>query len=612
MCGICGRVNFDGLVVEEALIHDMMGAIKHRGPDDEGVFIDDNVGLGHVRLSILDLSTSGHQPMYSADKRYLIVFNGEIYNYLELKKELSGDYNFSTKTDTEVILAAYLKWGKDCLNHFNGDWAFVVYDLEQKTIFGSRDRYGIKPFYYLHEKGMHFTFASELKALTKIQSLEANRELLYDYLVYNRTDHTEGTFFKNVNRLQAGHMFTISKGELKIEKWYDIEEKLEQHRDLGLEENSKEFLRLFEDAIRIRLRSDVPVGVCLSGGLDSSSIVSMLIEMNEKSSLNTFSAVFKGFEHADESKFIEMYTPSLDNMHYTSPGADEFWLDYENFIRSHAEPIPGVTPYTQYKVMELASQSVKVTLDGQGADEYLAGYHYFFGAYFKELLNSVRLTSLMSELGHYWLNHKSLEGYKYWLYYMLPNRVKSFASRKVYGNISSDFHKEFGMDSNIQEDLYNPTTLNNSLIQHFKYKLEHLLKWEDLNAMNFSIESRVPFLDHRLVEFMLSLKPQNAISKGQTKFLLRKSLKGILPDPIRNRKDKKGFSTPADFWFRDQRFSHLINDIISSNDFRNRGIFNAKECQKSYEKHLKGQENNTKDIWKWINTELWFKNFIDN
>ncbi|WP_288368838.1 asparagine synthase (glutamine-hydrolyzing) [uncultured Roseivirga sp.] len=610
MCGIVGKHNFNLKPVERDEIQKMLNSIKHRGPDDENILVKDHTGLGHVRLSILDLSSQGQQPMYTPDGRYAIVFNGEIYNYIELRSELEKDHCFETGTDTEVILAAYRLWGESCLDRFNGDWAFVILDTVTLELFGARDRYGIKPFYYILDDD-RLIFASEAKALIGHTKKTINRKLVYDYLLYNRTDHTNESFFEGIQKLPPGTSFCISNNKIKFKKWYNLRTKLDRSFDKGLANNTQEFLWLFDDSLRLRLRSDVPIGVCLSGGLDSSSIVSSLIKKFNFTDVNTFSAVYEGAENADESKFIKEYEEHLANMHYTRPNAQTFFDDYQHFINAQSEPVASIGPYAQFKVMELAKEYVKVTLDGQGADEYLAGYHYFFGAYFKELANSLRLGKLLTEVGHYLIQHKGSIAFKYWLFYSLSPKWKTYIGKRVYGNINSSFAQEFKGSRDVEEQLYNPRSLSDSLCQHFEYKLQHLLKWEDHNAMFYSIEPRVPFLDHRLVEFMLSLGPENAIFKGNTKYLLRNSMRSRLPENILFRKDKKGFSTPSDEWFRDAAFIELIGDILDSNSFKQLGVFDIEKCKSAFEAHRNNESDYTKDIWKWINLYSWSNQFIN-
>lgn len=620
MCGICGIIKFDGNHIQEDSILRMMQIQKHRGPDDEGVFIEDNVGLGFVRLSILDLTPAGHQPMFSPDKRYVTVFNGEIFNYIELRSELRKyGYEFYTGTDTEVLLAAYRHWGHDCLHHFNGMWAFVIYDRHNKSIFAARDRFGIKPFYYYLNNDF-FAFASEIPPLLSLLpgKPSPDNQSIFDYLVFNRTDQTERTFFNEIKKLQHGHTISLltniqkplhqNSKPINITRWYNLREKIALTKGFS---SPDEYRNLFTDSIKLRLRSDVPVGVCLSGGLDSSSIVSVLLNVFNKADLQTFSAIYEKGQHGDETEFIHEYKLYLKNMYFITPKAETLRSDLDKFIFAHAEPIPSTSPYAQFKVMELAKGNVVVTLDGQGADEELAGYHYFFGFYFKELITSGRLGKFTSETLHYLLNHHSLYGVKTLLYFLLPQQLKTSARVGERGYLNPDFVRQYSSGNSISGELYGSPSLNDALINHFEYKLEHLLKWEDRNSMWHSIEARVPFLDYRLVEKTLATSPDFIIRNGHTKYVLRESMKGILPEKIRTRNDKVGFGTPEADWFTHKAFQELINNILNSKKLENRNIINVGKAKEIYRLHLRGKQNKSRDIWKLINLELWFKKFID-
>jgi asparagine synthase (glutamine-hydrolysing) len=608
MCGICGIINFNSDLIHEDRIRKMMGIMKHRGPDDEGLFIEDNIGLGFVRLSIIDLSQAGHQPFFSADGRYVMVFNGEIYNYIELREELQEcGIQFNTKTDSEVLLASFIQWGEDCLNHFNGMWAFIIFDRYNKKIFGARDRYGIKPLYYTITSDF-FAFSSEIPSLlaTLKNKPEPDNQTIFDYLVFNRTDQTEDTFFKDIKKLQHGCSFNLEKSTFKISKWYQLRDKVRNpFIDPG------EFRELFNSSIGMRLRSDVPVGVCLSGGIDSSSITSVLVDDFGKNDLNTFSAVYGEKEVGDESKYIKLFNKKLHNMYFTTPTGEGLLSDLTAFINCHAEPIPSTSPYAQYKVMELAQKHVVVTLDGQGADEELAGYHYFFGFYFKDLLRSWQLKTLLREVWNYTIKHKSLFGLKSFLYFALPQKMRTGVRVKEKGYLSKSFVKEYGYANNVVDNIYGAHTLNDALIDHFEFKLEHLLKWEDRNSMHFSIEARVPFLDYRIVERVLATPTNLVIQKGINKFLLREAMKGTLVEDIRLRRDKMGFETPQNNWFRSKIWQNEIQGIISSNEFLKRGIFDSAKVSKVYQDHLSGKINIGNEIWKIVNLEHWFRMFID-
>jgi asparagine synthase (glutamine-hydrolysing) len=628
MCGICGIVNFSEVEVPELKIRNMMRAMKHRGPDDEGTFISGNIGLGFVRLSIIDLSPAGHQPMSSADNRYVIVFNGEIYNFIELREELKTlGHTFRTSTDTEVLLESYIEWGEDCLDHFNGMWAFVIYDRQEGSLFAARDRFGVKPFYYV-QTDEFLAFASEIPPLLQLLPGKPTPDYqsIYDYLVFNRTDHTERTFFSQVKKLQHGHCFCLSlpicyppsggmggrtlggQGGPSLKKWYDLPSHVSLSKGIT---DPAEFRELLSSSIALRLRSDVPVGVCLSGGLDSSSIVSILVKKFSLEKVKSFSAVYSEGQRCDESGFIEKIDYESLEKYFISPSAESFLNDLDDFITSHAEPIPGTSPYAQFQVMKLAKGNVVVTLDGQGADEELAGYHYFFGVYFKQLLRKGRLFSFVNEVFSYLKPHRSTLGLKSLIFFMVPARLKTFIRQKEKKFLRKDFLKRFNSSKIIAEGLYDSRSVSEALLDHFEYKLEHLLKWEDRNSMRFSIEARVPFLDFRLVERVLATETSGIIGRGTTKLILRDAMKGLLPEEIRLRKDKVGFETPQDEWFRKAEWQVFILGLLNSPSFRVRNIIDQDIALRLYREHLSCKKNISKEIWKWINLELWFRNFID-
>jgi len=608
MCGICGIINLNNSPVEESKLRPMMAAMKHRGPNDEGVFVEDNVGLGFVRLSIIDLSTDGHQPMLSPDGRYVLVFNGEIFNYIEIREELiQCGHLFKTYTDTEVLLHSYIEWGVNCMQRFNGMWAFAIYDQKEKTLFASRDRFGVKPFYYTIKEDS-FIFGSEIPVILKALKAkpQANEQAIFDFLVFNRTDQTEDTFFNGIKKLQHGHQLTIQNNELKISQWYNLRKNLKSPF-----ESPQEYKSLFSSAIGLRLRSDVPVGVCLSGGLDSSAIASVLLNDYKKQDLNTFSAVYQPGQHGDESKYIDLFRPFLPNMFFTTPTAASLMKDMDCFIKAHAEPFPTASPYAQYKVMELAKKNVVVTLDGQGADEQLAGYHYFFGIFFKDLLTNGNWGLLAKEMTAYLKTHQSFFGIKSFGYFLLPEKMRTQVRINQKGYVLSEFSNKYKEYNSIAGNLYASKSLQEALLDHFEYKLEHLLKWEDRNSMFFSLEARTPFLDYRMVEKTLSLNSKDIINMGTTKYILREAMKGSLNETIRMRQDKIGFATPQDEWFREPFFQKFIFQILSSGSFSSRGIVDSQKAINTYNLHLQKKGNFANEIWKWINLELWFRNFID-
>ena len=608
MCGICGIFDFNNGNPDPNDVRKMMYYMRHRGPDDEGVYSYNNVALGFVRLSIIDLSKSGNQPMRDVTGRYSIVFNGEIYNYIELRNELlQKGYKFVSKTDTEVLLYSYIEWGVKCLGKLNGMFAISIYDNVESELFIARDRYGIKPFYYTMDNGK-FIFSSEILPIIKTfpQLKEVNDKAVYNYLLYNRTDYDNTTFFKNILKLPHGS-FAVLKNKLNIKKWYVLSDNLKE----GFE-SFEEYHDLLRSSVELRLRSDVPVGVCLSGGLDSSSIASVLIEDFKNTNINTFSAVYSENYKHDERKYINLYKSKLVNMNFVSPDAKSFLTDITDYILAHEEPVPTTNPYAQYKVMQLAKGNVKVTLDGQGADEQLAGYHYFFGYYFKELLLNFRFLKILNEVLLYYIKHRSLYGLKSFLFLLLPSQMQLKLRRYEKTYISDDFYRAYKGLMIIPDEFYSSSSLKQSFIDHFEMKLEHLLKWEDRNSMHFSIEARLPFMDYRIVHKTLSTKSDMIIKNGMTKYILRRAMRNILPEEIINRKDKVGFATPSDDWFRDVKFKEFIFDIIHSKAFNQRGYLNSSKIVNLYSDHLKGKVNISKDIWKWINLELWIRICIEN
>ncbi|MBI5403530.1 MAG: asparagine synthase (glutamine-hydrolyzing) [Ignavibacteriae bacterium] len=609
MCGICGILNYNGKPAEEITVRNMMNEIRHRGPDDEGIFTEGNTGLGFVRLSILDLSDSGHQPMHDKSGRYVMIYNGEVYNYIEIRELLvAKGYVFNSSGDSEVVLNSYIEWGRNCLDRFNGMFSLVIYDREKKKLFAARDRFGIKPFYYFSDSNS-FIFGSEICAVKRVigKKILQNDSAIFDYIVFNRTDQTEETFFKEIKKLQHGSYIEIEDNIFKTGKWYNLKDNLGKPF-----KDADEFRELLSSSIGLRLRSDVPVGVCLSGGLDSSAIVSLLLRDYNKNDINTFSAIYEKEGHRfDESGFIYEYRDKVKNMYFTSPTSDSLINDLDNFIKAHNEPVTSTSHYAQFKVMELAKSNVVVTLDGQGADELLAGYHYFFGIFFKELLKSAKVFRLTSEIFNYLRIHKDLYGIKSFLYFLAPAFLKTKARVNEKGYLAKSFPEKFQGENTIVENIYGSGSIYEALINHFEYKLEHLLKWEDRNSMWYSLEARVPFLDYRFVEKTLSMNSDMKIRKGMTKYLLRESMRNILPEKIRMRKDKIGFNTPEDVWFRTDKFRKLICEIINSDSFRSRGFADDNKVRNLFEKHLEGKINISRDIWKWINLELWFRKFID-
>jgi len=629
MCGIAGIINLNNKPVNERLITSMMERMKHRGPDDDGIYVNNNIGLGFVRLSILDLSEAGHQPMFDISGRYLIIHNGEIFNFLELRKDLEKKgYIFQSNTDTEVILNSFIEWGEECQNYFNGMWAFCIYDLKEKSFFISRDRYGIKPLYYYNNKDK-IIFCSEIKPILGLikNQYTPNDQVIYNYLVFNRTDYNEETFFNEIKKLSPGYCLRIFNendfngvnkcfsNDYKTlsqniygRRWYDIRQRVKNATPFS---GIDEYRECLFSSINLRLRSDVPLSVFLSGGMDSGSIVAGI--ENSKFSLNTYSAVYGKNLKGDEKDYILELKNDVKEMNFIKIDANLFNTDLNNFLACHeSEPIVDPSTYAGFKVFEKAQEKIKVTLNGQGADEQLGGYLYFWGHYFKSLLKEGKFNKLFNEINYYYTNQGNHDSFKYLIYYLLPNYVKNIYRVNKNEFLINDFKSKFFTSSSITRLIDESGSLQDSFIRHFKYKLQHLLKWEDLNSMYFSVESRLPFLDHRLVEGTLAIDQNMILRKGQTKYILREALKGYLPEKIRNSNKKIGFETPADLWFRTKKMKNYVMNILESDHMKDMAIIDSKKAIDLYALHLIGRKNIGKEIWKWIHLDYWYKKHFND
>jgi asparagine synthase (glutamine-hydrolysing) len=608
MCGIFGVIYYHNQFgVHTQLQSNVQGMALHR-MEGENWYVDHNIGLG-----ILDATNLKIQPLRDATGRYLLVKTGEVYNHIQLQAELQA-LGYNSHTDTEVILNGYIAWGEKILDKINGKFAIAIYDKEKQTLFIARDRFGVQTLYY-SVNGEGFVFASDIPTLlsTLPTKPKTNENAIFDYLVFNRTDQIEQTFFDGIYKLQHGCAMTLdirheyTQRTLPIIKWYDLKE---QVKGQTIKADRDEFMRLFTHAIQMRLPKDLPWGVCLSGGLDSSAIASAVINILHEPDVYSFSAVYGKECSSDESRYIDCFEGIVPNMRFVHPNADTLYANLENYIRIHTEPTPTTSPFAQYCVMQEAKNYVKVTLDGQGADEALSGYEYIPGLYYKSLLVKFKWITLAKELVRYAKLHHSIRHIKYMFFFLLPARLRTKVRVAQKGYIQPDFAARH-QHSVIADQLYGATSMQEMLIQHFETKLEHLLKWGNRNASAFAIESRQPFLDKDLVEYSLKMEDSAKVHNGYTKYILREVMQGIMPESVRTRVDKMGFSVPQDEWFRTEKFQKLIMDILTSDSFANRGFIIPEEAIKLYQKHLACEVNVSKDIWKWINLELWFREFID-
>lgn len=571
MCGIAGIYKFNNELVNTSELKQMTDSIIHRGPDGEGHWINPRglVGFGHRRLSIIDLSEKGKQPMHYANGRYTITFNGEIYNYIELKKELiSKGYQFFSDSDTEVLLALYDEKKEKCLHHLDGMFAFSIWDEKEQILFCARDRFGEKPFHYYRDEDQ-FIFASEIKQFWNVgvkKQIDQEKMLFYVKTGdFEEDNHVTDTFYKNITRLDAAHYLIIrADNRISTQRYWDID--LNAKPFVGsIEQAAEIFLELFTDSIRLRLRADVPVGSSLSGGLDSSSIV-MLIDALKGKELkqNTFSARFKNFAK-DEGTHIETVVKVCNNVNvqYTWPDKVYFEKVFDKVTYHQDEPYGSASIIAQYAVMQLAKENnVTVLLDGQGADEYLAGYLSYYHGY-------------LNQLYYYNTNLYQTEEKAY---HQFHNQVSPYSSIAKTETIRMKFGRL--KKTLLKQDLPYKDHLAIALKQSTtQVGLKELLRYADRNSMAHSREVRLPFLSHKLVEFVFSLPDEYKINSGWTKFILRKSMDRILPKSICWRIDKIGYEPPQKKWIESEKFKTEIEtarktlDIKSINEIDNKSVF---------------------------------------
>ena len=581
MCGIAGIIDLDKKGVSIKQLKEMTDIIAHRGPDGEGHWIsaNGNVALGHRRLSIIDLSHEADQPMHYLE-RYSLVFNGEIYNYLELKDTLlKQGYTFTTASDTEVLLALYDRYKEKCLQLLDGMFSFVIYDEKENEIFAARDRFGEKPFFYNYVAGKHFLFGSEMKCLwaAGVEKKVSNR-MLYNYLsnsyLENPNDLSE-TFYENCTRLPHSHYIKLSVADcyVSIKQYYDIEWK-NTDQDITVDQAKEKFHELFYTSVQRRLRSDVTVGSSLSGGLDSSLVVTVIDALKKGSGQqqDTFSAVFPGFKK-DERRYVDMVIAKTNvHPHFVTPD-DEGLIQSINKLAWHQEePYGSASIYVQYCIMQLAKENnVTVLLDGQGADEVLAGYHGYYPEYFKELkitnkkLYQAEADAYINMHANSEINVNLLGSKTNRLKFALGNHLPVI--RKLYHKIKypavpflqNEFKDVYSKETFRTQEVF--TGLNERLYHStFKHGLQELLRYADRNSMAHSREVRLPFLNHELVEFLLTLPPQMKINDAWTKWIMRQTFEKELPPEIRWRTDKIGYEPPQENWMNKGVMAERINE----------------------------------------------------
>ena len=599
----------------------MAAELDHRGPDGSGSYAGDGVALAHRRLSIIDLSDAGLQPFASEDGRLQLLHNGEIYNYRELRAELeTKGHRFRSATDTEVILRAYEEWGERCVERFNGMWAFAVWDEHRRRLFCSRDRVGVKPFYFRLERG-RLAFASELKAFRADSEtrLQANPGAVLDYLEQGWLDHTDETFFRGIAKLPPAHSLVFDESGLRLHRYWRLEPREPPAGDPALKVRE-----LFLDAVRLRLRSDVPVGTCLSGGIDSSAIACTVDHLLRTEAENarpvgkrqrTFTAFFedRGFDERPYAEAVVDRTSA--EAHWISFTDDDLVEALPAIVEAQDEPFGSTSVVAQWYVMREAKRAgLKVMLDGQGADEVLAGYHGYFGPFFADLLLHGRLVELRRELASYRALHGASVGAAAAALArpFAPARVRRLARARLTG-AGSLIHSELrGLRRAAEHDgaTYHDRFHRQLHLILTRRGLPELLHYEDRNSMAHSLEARVPFLDYRLVELLFSLDARELIERGRTKAVLRRAVGDLLPPVVRDRVDKLGFVTPEARWLRGA-LGELAADVFASRSFAERGFVDARAAWRRLERHRLGDLDAGFELWRALNLELWARTFLD-
>ncbi len=629
MCGIAGFIYKDKKkAAEQSRLKKMVDAIAHRGPDAEGMFCAENIALGHRRLSIIDLSEQGNQPMYSHDGRYVIVFNGEIYNYIEIKKELSkAGAVFTNQTDTEVIIEAYRYWGAKCVKRFNGMWAFCIYDREMGQLFFSRDRFAVKPLYIVDREDA-IVFGSEAKAVIAGFPEEnvPSSKMIYRFLWAAPEDRDEVSYYKNIKIFERAScmLYDLNKKKWKKGIYWDVDEEKFRQKWIAGRNPVKTFQRLIEDAVKLRLRADVEVGACLSGGLDSSTIVG-ICSKKFGIRMHTFSSVYSD-KDCNEKEYIDLvneYNHTIPHLIYPEPENTDLIKAFQDIIYHHDGPNLGASLYSQYSVMQGVQGNVKIVLDGQGADELFAGYIPYYGYHIADILNKNtarakrKAIKTLAVIAAEW-----------------PDMLQHIQSDAVINAIGADFYKKlkemkdsYGRDfvssagnhplfteeflKNVDQGIaYSEKNISGILNTRLckdvtRDSIPGLLHNEDGNSMAFSIESRIPFLDYRIVEFGLALDGNYKIRNEWTKWIVRKSCRKYLPKKVAYRKNKMGFPAPFARWLREGRQKEEMKEIIYA--FGDRNIVPKDTIDFFYRQHMNGEADRNVILYKFLVLELWLR-----
>lgn len=627
MCGIAGcfDIKYNKIPNIKKRLELMSHIIRHRGPDGNGVWVDgkERIGFAHRRLSIIDLTSLASQPMVGQNGN-IITYNGEIYNYKELQASLSGLWKFNSGSDTETIHAAYQKYGKNCLDYLRGMFSFALWDEKKQSLFCARDRFGIKPFYYC-QLGDIFYFASEAKALLPfLDEIRTNKEALSEYLTFQYTIG-EKTLFSGIRQLLPGHALSIKNGKLNIWRYWDVHYEIDYENDHHyFNEKLKE---LVDDSIRMHLRSDVEIGSYVSGGIDSSLLLNKASDLNEN--IKGFHGRFLEYPGYDESQYAQSASDMVNgDLHIIDVKAKDFIESVDDVIYHLDFPVAGPGSFPQYMVSKLAAEHLKVVLGGQGGDEIFGGYARYVIAYLEQSLNAaiegtykngnyvVTIESIIPNLG-------LLKEYKplikqFWReglfesmdkrYYRLIDRSNDMENEVNWDELSaekvfSDFEKIFNNESNVGHEAYFDK------MTHFDFKclLPALLQVEDRMSMAHGLESRVPLLDHPIIEFAATIPANIKFEDGNMKHMLKAVFKKNLPDKILNRRDKMGFPVPLKEWFGGEAREFVL-DTFSSASAQNRSFMNTSAIIKNFDKEARF----SRKAWGLLSLELWQQKFHDN
>jgi asparagine synthase (glutamine-hydrolysing) len=617
MCGIGGIISPSGREAEP-MVRAMMASLSHRGPDDEGFFVDDSAALGHRRLSILDTSSAGHQPMFSSSRRYVLTFNGEIYNYLELREELGG--TFVSGSDSEVILRAYEVWGTECVKKFNGIFAFAIWDTEERTLFCARDHVGVKPFYY-HEGNGAFYFASEIKAIhAVVPDIRPNDELIYEYLAYGMYEHTNETFFQNIVQLPPSHTLTFKNGTCTVSRYWYLPDSLIDTTGWTDTRIADEFTNLLQNAVTFQLRSDVPVGMHASGGIDSSILTQTAHQLlGGQKNMRLFSFAYAGSEY-DEVPHVQRLADSLGwdaQIVHLTPEDVVRLADASVFHQD--QPHSGLPSLALQRLVESYKDSdIKVILEGQGGDEIMAGYEYYMGAFLLDIERQNGQAAADSELEQFTRFRSFKDGKELAVFvegaknaYTTPggSADASFFSRA--NVLKESFSRSAHKEPRKFEAPFNTHLANMQYRDIFHTKLPRVLRSCDRASMAYGRELRVPILDHRLISFCMSLPLNQRIREGEQRFFVRNAFKGKLPEHI-VRTPKRAVVNPQREWFK-KELRPWIEDILASASFGERPYFDQKAVLAEYRAYCEDPHpRNSFHIWQWLNMELWLRTFFDS